>query len=170
MGALSLIPSCLGISGHPSGCRQGYSGHTGARSAGRSWWSEHSSAQQYSAETRQTFSVCCVPSLHHLHQLQPLLLFSLSFSSVFSVFAFFFRRLFFHDFPCCYFHAVLHAKTHLKEVPCEEVLGSFPRLFLLEFHGSFPWLLSFCFRLLPGNSHLSNPSPSGIRDLAMAVD
>ena len=32
-GALSLIPSCLGISGHPSGSRQGHPRYTGARSA-----------------------------------------------------------------------------------------------------------------------------------------
>ena len=36
-GALSLIPSCLGISGHPSGSRQGQPRYTGARSAGRPW-------------------------------------------------------------------------------------------------------------------------------------
>ena len=35
VGALSLIPSCLGISGHPSGSRQGHPRYTGARSAGR---------------------------------------------------------------------------------------------------------------------------------------
>ena len=37
VGALSLIPSCLGISGHPSGSRQGHLRYTGARSAGRPW-------------------------------------------------------------------------------------------------------------------------------------
>ena len=37
VGALSLIPSCLGVSGHPSGSRQGHPRYTGARSAGRSW-------------------------------------------------------------------------------------------------------------------------------------
>ena len=37
VGALSLIPSCLGISGHPSGSRQGHPRYTGARSAGRLW-------------------------------------------------------------------------------------------------------------------------------------
>ena len=37
VGALSLIPSCLGISGHPSGSRQGHPLYTGARSAGRPW-------------------------------------------------------------------------------------------------------------------------------------
>ena len=37
VGALSLIPSCLGISGHPSGSRQGHPRYTGARSAGRPW-------------------------------------------------------------------------------------------------------------------------------------
>ena len=30
VGALSLIPSCLGISGHPSGSRQGHPRYTGA--------------------------------------------------------------------------------------------------------------------------------------------
>ena len=35
VGALSLIPSCLGISGHPSGSRSGHPRYTGARSAGR---------------------------------------------------------------------------------------------------------------------------------------
>ena len=35
VGALSLIPFCLGISGHPSGSRQGHPRYTGARSAGR---------------------------------------------------------------------------------------------------------------------------------------
>ena len=37
VGALSLIPSCFGISGHPSGSRQGHPRYTGARSAGRPW-------------------------------------------------------------------------------------------------------------------------------------
>ena len=37
VGALSLIPSCLGISGHPSGSRQGHPRYTGARSVGRPW-------------------------------------------------------------------------------------------------------------------------------------
>ena len=37
VGALSLIPSCLGISGHPSGSRQGHPRYTGERSAGRPW-------------------------------------------------------------------------------------------------------------------------------------
>ena len=37
VGALSLIPSCLGISGHPSRSRQGHPRYTGARSAGRPW-------------------------------------------------------------------------------------------------------------------------------------
>ena len=37
VGALSLIPFCLGISGHPSGSRQGHPRYTGARSAGRLW-------------------------------------------------------------------------------------------------------------------------------------
>ena len=37
VGALSLMPSCLGISGHPSGSRQGHPRYTGARSAGRPW-------------------------------------------------------------------------------------------------------------------------------------
>ena len=32
-----LIPFCLGISGHPSGSRQGHPRYTGARSAGRPW-------------------------------------------------------------------------------------------------------------------------------------
>ena len=35
VGALSLIPFCLGISGHPSGSRQGHPRYTGARSTGR---------------------------------------------------------------------------------------------------------------------------------------
>ncbi len=37
VGALSLTPSCLGISGHSSGSRQGHPRYTGARSAGRPW-------------------------------------------------------------------------------------------------------------------------------------
>ena len=37
VGALSLIPFCLGISGHPSGSQQGHPRYTGARSAGRPW-------------------------------------------------------------------------------------------------------------------------------------
>ena len=37
VGALSLIPFCLGISGHPSGSRQGHPRYTGARTAGRPW-------------------------------------------------------------------------------------------------------------------------------------
>ena len=37
VGALSLIPSCLGISGHPSGSRQGHPRCAGARSAGSPW-------------------------------------------------------------------------------------------------------------------------------------
>ena len=53
VGALSLIPFCLGISLHTSGSRQGHPRYTGARSVGRPW-PEHSSAQQYSAETRET--------------------------------------------------------------------------------------------------------------------
>ena len=35
VGTVSLIPSCLGISGHPNGSRQGHPRCTGARSAGR---------------------------------------------------------------------------------------------------------------------------------------
>ena len=37
VGAVSLIPSCLGISGHPSGSRSGHPRCTGDRSAGRPW-------------------------------------------------------------------------------------------------------------------------------------
>ena len=37
VGALSPMPSCLGISGHPSGSRQGHPRYTGARSALRPW-------------------------------------------------------------------------------------------------------------------------------------
>ena len=37
VGALSPIPSCLGIGRHPSGSRQGHPRYTGARSAGRPW-------------------------------------------------------------------------------------------------------------------------------------
>ena len=37
VGALSLIPFCLTISGHPSRSRQGHPRYTGARSAGRPW-------------------------------------------------------------------------------------------------------------------------------------
>ena len=37
VGALSLIPSCLGISGHPGGSGQGHPRYIGARSAGRPW-------------------------------------------------------------------------------------------------------------------------------------
>ena len=37
VGALSLIPSCLGISGHPSGSWQRHPRCAGARSAGRPW-------------------------------------------------------------------------------------------------------------------------------------
>ena len=50
VGALSLIPFCLGISGHPSGSRQGHPRYTGARSAGRPWVAptqfSHSSTEQ----------------------------------------------------------------------------------------------------------------------------
>ena len=37
VGALSLIPCCLGISGHSIGSRQGHPWYIGARSAGRPW-------------------------------------------------------------------------------------------------------------------------------------
>ena len=37
VGALSLIPFCLGISGHSSGSWQGHPRYTGARSVGRPW-------------------------------------------------------------------------------------------------------------------------------------
>ena len=37
VGALSLVPFCLGVSGHPSGSRQGHPRYTGTRSAGRPW-------------------------------------------------------------------------------------------------------------------------------------
>ena len=49
VGALSLIPSCLGISGLPSGSRQGHPRYTGARSAGRPWVArtQFSTAVQY---------------------------------------------------------------------------------------------------------------------------
>ena len=37
VGALSLVPSCLGISGHPSGSRQGHPRYTMERSAEIPW-------------------------------------------------------------------------------------------------------------------------------------
>ena len=37
VGALSMIPSCLGISGHTSESQQGHPRYTGDRSAGRPW-------------------------------------------------------------------------------------------------------------------------------------
>ena len=37
VGAMSLTPFCVGISGHPSGSRQGHPRYIGARSAGRPW-------------------------------------------------------------------------------------------------------------------------------------
>ena len=63
VGALSLIPSCLGISGHPSGSRSGHPRYTGARSAGRPWVArsqfntavQSSIQQSHGAETRQTW-------------------------------------------------------------------------------------------------------------------
>ena len=55
VGALSLIPFCLGISGHPSGSRQGHPRYTGGPISGKAVGGpNHSLAQQYSAETRQT--------------------------------------------------------------------------------------------------------------------
>ena len=50
VGALSLVPFCLGIRGHPIWSRQGHARYTGARSAGRPWGGpntvQHSSAVQ----------------------------------------------------------------------------------------------------------------------------
>ena len=71
-GALSLIPSCLGISGHPSGSRSGHPRYTGARSAGRPWVArsqfntamQSSIQQQHGAETPQTrrlVALCLIP-------------------------------------------------------------------------------------------------------------
>ena len=62
VGALSLIPSCLGISLHPSGSRSGHPRNTWARSAGRPWVArsqlttavQSSIQQSHGAETRQT--------------------------------------------------------------------------------------------------------------------
>ena len=41
-----LIPSCLGISGHSTGSRQGHPRYTGPISGKGRGWPEHSSAQQ----------------------------------------------------------------------------------------------------------------------------
>ena len=57
VGALSLIPSCLGISGHPSGPGKDTHGTLGPDQREGRGWPEHSSAQQYSAETPQTKKV-----------------------------------------------------------------------------------------------------------------
>ena len=62
VGALSLIPSCLGISGHPSGSRSGHPRCTWARSTGRPWVArsrfntavQSSIQQSHGAETTQT--------------------------------------------------------------------------------------------------------------------
>ena len=52
VGALSPIPSCLGIGGHPSGSRQGHPRYTGARSAGRPWVAH--GTRQHSTQCRNT--------------------------------------------------------------------------------------------------------------------
>ena len=52
VGALSLIPSCLDISGHPSGSQQGHPRYTGARSAGRLWVAHE--IRQHSTQCRNT--------------------------------------------------------------------------------------------------------------------
>ena len=51
-GALSPIPSCLGIGGHPSGSRQGHPRYTGARSARRPWVAHE--IRQHSTQCRYT--------------------------------------------------------------------------------------------------------------------
>ena len=62
VGALSLIPSCLGISGHPSGSRQGHPRYTGARSAGRPWVArtQFSTAVQC-RNTANSICFCTIP-------------------------------------------------------------------------------------------------------------
>ena len=50
--ALSLIPSCLGISGHTTGSRQGHPRYIGARSAGRPWVDHE--IRQHSTQCRNT--------------------------------------------------------------------------------------------------------------------
>ena len=52
----SLIPSCVGISGHPSGSRQGNPQYTWGPISGKVvGWPEHCSTQQEKTETQQTF-------------------------------------------------------------------------------------------------------------------
>ena len=51
------IPFCLGISGHPSGSRQGHPRYTGVRSAGRPWVARIDfQSQQCSSGSQQTKS------------------------------------------------------------------------------------------------------------------
>ena len=50
VGALSLMPSCLGIGGHPSGSLQGHPQYTGALIAGRLWVAR----LDQTGDTRQT--------------------------------------------------------------------------------------------------------------------
>ena len=63
VGALSLIPFCLGISEHPSRTRSGHPRYAGARSAGRPWVArsqchtavQSSIQQSHGAESRKTW-------------------------------------------------------------------------------------------------------------------
>ena len=79
VGALSPMPSCLGIGGHPNRSLQGHPRHTGARTAGRPWVAR----QDQTADTRQTV-------FHHFLLFFPLPLFFFVF-----VFVFFFHFFFF---------------------------------------------------------------------------
>ena len=107
VGALSLIPSCLGISGHPSGSRQGHPRYTGARSAGRPWVARtHFSTAVQCRNTPNIaflyFSFChffilFIFSLFHFFHL--VIFFIFSFFFYFLFFQFFSFLLFFH-FSC----------------------------------------------------------------------
>ena len=59
VGALSLVPSCLGISGHPSGSRQGHTRYTGARSAGRPWVARTQFSTAVQCRNTANISCCC---------------------------------------------------------------------------------------------------------------
>ena len=65
VGALSTIPSCLGIGGHPTGSRQGHPRYTAARSAERPWVAR--TRVQHSMQCRYIPNIeycwCCLISL-----------------------------------------------------------------------------------------------------------
>ena len=55
VGALSLMPSCLGIGGHPSGSRKGHPRYTSARTTGRPWVA-HTNAQRAKRTCHDAYS------------------------------------------------------------------------------------------------------------------